>query len=200
MIKAIVFDLWETLGTKNVAVSKLLQEKFDIPETDDYVRKYEEAVQLKPWETEDQMARSFLSEFGREQSLENIEFVINIFKQGIAKATIFGGMRELLVAIKQKGLKLGLLSNTTIFESVVLENLEIRDLFDAVVFSWHKGNLKPSHEAFKHILGELGVSEEEALFIDDGKKNVESAKVLGMQGILFKGIETLKNRMAELGI
>ena len=200
MIKAIVFDLWGTLGTKNVAVSKLLQEKFDIPETDDYVRKYEEAVQLKPWETEDQMARSFLSEFGREQSLENIEFVINIFKQGIAKATIFGGMRELLVAIKQKGLKLGLLSNTTIFESVVLENLEIRDLFDAVVFSWHKGNLKPSHEAFKHILGELGVSEEEALFIDDGKKNVESAKVLGMQGILFKGIETLKNRMAELGI
>src|SRR3989338_6856407 len=200
MIKAIIFDLWETLVTKNVGVSKLLQEKFDIPKTDDYIRKYEEAVQLEPWETENQMAKNFLSKFGVEQSLENIAFVINVFKQGIVNATLFGGMRELLVSLKQKGLKLGLLSNTTVFESVVLENLEIRDLFDAVVFSWQKGNLKPSHEAFKHVLDELGVSEKEALFIDDGKKNVESAKVLGMQGILFEDIETLKKRIAEFDI
>lgn len=76
MIKATIFDLRETLGAKNVGVSKLLQEKFDIPKNDDYVRKYEEAVQLKPWEIENQMAEKFLSEFGIEQSLENIEFVI----------------------------------------------------------------------------------------------------------------------------
>src|SRR3989344_2683488 len=188
MIKTIIFDLWETLGTKNVGVSKLLQEKFNIPKTDDYRRKYEEAVQLKPWETEDQMAKNFLSEFEIEQSLENIEFVINVFKQGIVKATLFDGMRELLVALKQKGLKLGLLSNTTIFESVFLENLGIKDLFDAIVFSWHKGNLKPSHDAFKHILGELGVSEGEVLFVDDGKKNIESARALGIQTILFEDV------------
>ena len=96
MIKAIIFDLWETLGTKNVGVSKLLQEKFDIPKTDDYIRKYEEAVQLEPWETENQMAKNFLSKFGVEQSLENIEFVVNVFKQGIIKATLFGGMREII--------------------------------------------------------------------------------------------------------
>ena len=200
MIKAIIFDLWETLGTKNVGVSKLLQEKFDIPKTDDCIRKYEEAVQLERWETEDQMAKNFLSAFGIEQSLENIEFVIDVFKQVIVRATLFGGMRELLISLKQKGLKLGLLSNTTIFESVVLENLEIRDLFDAIVFSWHKGNLKPSHVAFKHILGELDVSEGEALFVDDGKKNIESAKAMGMQAILFEDIETLKKRISELGV
>ena len=200
MIKAIIFDLWETLGTKNIGVSKFLQEKFDIPKTNDYRRRYEEAVQLKSWETEDQMAKNFLSEFGIKQNPENIAFVINVFKQGIVNATLFGGMRELLVSLKQKGLKLGLLSNTTVFESVVLENLEIRDLFDAVVFSWQKGNLKPSHEAFKHVLDELGVSEKEALFIDDGKKNVESAQALGMQAILFEDIETLKKRIAEFDI
>jgi len=200
MIKAIIFDLWETLGTKNVGVSKLLQEKFNIPKTDNYGRKYEEAVQLKPWETEDQMAKNFLSEFGIEQSLENIEFIVGVFKQGIVKATLFGGMRELLVDLKHKGLKIGLLSNTTIFESVVLENLEIRDLFDAIVFSWHKGNLKPSQDAFKHILDELGVSEGEVIFIDDGKKNIESAKALGIQAILFEDIEILKKRIGELGV
>ena len=200
MIKAIIFDLWETLGTKNVGVSKLLQEKFNIPKTDDYVRKYEEAVQLEPWETENQMAKNFLSKFGAEQSLENIEFVIDVFNQGIVKATLFGGMRELLVSLKQRGLKLGLLSNTTVFESVVLENLEIRNLFDAVVFSWHKGNLKPSQEAFKHIIDELGVSKEEAVFTDDGKKNIEAAKSFGMQGILFENIEVLKKSLVELGV
>ena len=35
MIKTIIFGLWETLGTENVAVSKLLQEKFGISK---YVR------------------------------------------------------------------------------------------------------------------------------------------------------------------
>lgn len=200
MIKAVIFDLWETLGTKNIAVSKTLQEKFHISKTDDYGRKYEEAVQLERWETEREMAEHFLSEFGVEISSENIEFVIEVFKQGIVKATLFGGMRELLVSLKQKGLKVGLLSNTTIFESVVLEHLEIRNLFDAIVFSWQKGNLKPSHEAFNHILGELGVSKEETVFIDDGKKNVEAARSLGMQGIVFENIEALKKSIAEIGL
>lgn len=200
MITTIIFDLWDTLGTKHIGVSRLLRERFDIPKSEDYMRKYEEAVQLKPWETEEHMAQNFLFEFGVEQSSENADFVIDVFRRGIAAATLFDGMRELLILLKHKGLKLGLLSNTSIFETSVLDRLEIRDLFDAMVFSWQKGNLKPSHEAFIHILDELGAVKEETLFVDDGKKNVEAAKALGMQGLIFQDADTLKKSLVELGV
>ncbi len=200
MIKVIIFDLWETLGTKKVGISQVLQEKFSITKTDDYMRRYEAAVQLKPWETEEHMARSFLLAFHVEESVENIEFVVDVFRQGIANATLFNGSRELLVSLREKGLKLGLLSNTTIFESAVLDKLGLRDLFDVTVFSWQKGNLKPSHDSFRHILGEFGVSEREAIFVDDGKKNVESAEALGMQGIIYKDVETLRKALSDLGL
>ena len=44
------------------------------------------------------------------------------------------------------------------------------------------------------------MSEEEALFVDDGKKNIESAKALGIQAILFEDVETLKKHIGELGV
>jgi HAD superfamily hydrolase (TIGR01509 family) len=198
--KAIIFDLWETLGTKNVAVSRLLKEKFSIPKADDYLQKYEEAVQLDQWNTEEEMARNFLLKFQINQTPENIEFVITVFKEAIIKATLFDGMRDLLISLKEKGLKIGLLSNTTIFESVVLENLEIRNLFDAIVFSWHKGALKPSEEAFKHILDELAVSASEAIFIDDTEKNVVAAGKQGIPAIQFKSVSELNAKLYELGI
>ncbi len=192
MVDTVIFDLWETLGTKNISVSSVLQDELGIPSTDGYTRKYEEAVQLVPWMTENEMARNFLSEFGVEQHPENIDFVVNVFRQGIENATLFDGMRELLIDLKQRGLKIGLLSNTTVFESAVLDNFGIKDMFDAIVFSWQKGNLKPSHESFNHILDELGTTAEKALFIDDGRKNIESARALCMQAIQFKSVASLK--------
>lgn len=191
MIKAIIFDLWETLGTKNVAVSKTLQEKFHISKTDDYVRKYEEAVQLKSWGTEREMAENFLSEFGIEKSLENIEFVIDVFKQGIVKATLFGGMSKLLGSLKQGDLKLGLLSNTTIFESVVLENLKIRNLFDEVIISSELGVAKPNPIFFKQVIDILKENPENLLFIDDNPSNVKAAQKLGIESYLFRDIEDI---------
>jgi putative hydrolase of the HAD superfamily len=198
--KAIIFDLWETLGTKNVAVSRLLKEKFSIPQTDDYLRKYEEAVQVNQWNTEEEMARNFLLKFQVDQTPENIEFVIDIFKEAIIKATLFDGMRDVLISLKEKGFKIGLLSNTTIFESVVLENLEIKNLFDAIVFSWHRGALKPSKEAFGHILDELAVLASEVVFVDDTEKNIVAARKQGIPAIQFKSVPELSMRLRELGI
>lgn len=198
MTEAIVFDLWETLATKNVPVSSLLRKRFDIPETSDYVRKYEEAVQLRPWDSEDQMARGFLRAFGRADDPDSVAFATGVFRQGIDRATLFDGVPELLGSLRQQGLKLGLLSNTTIFESAVVEKLGIGKLLDAMVFSWEIGVLKPEHEAFAHVLGELGVPPEAAVFADDGIRNVESARDYGMQAIVFEGIGPLKQVLAAL--
>jgi len=183
MVKLIIFDLWETLGTKNVAVSKLLREKFNISNSSDYMRKYEEAVQLHHWKTEEEMAINYLHNFGIEITKDNVKFVVDV-----------------LIQLKKKGYKLGLLSNTTIFESTVLDLLNIKDLFDVVVFSWHKGNLKPSKEAFDHILNEFKVLPKNAIFIDDTEKNILAAKSYGIEAIRFISVSKLISDLEKLKI
>jgi HAD superfamily hydrolase (TIGR01509 family) len=195
MIKAIIFDLWETLGTKNIGISKSLQEKFQIQKTEEFMERYESSVQLKDWNSEKEMALNFLKEFGIESTDKNIEFVVNLFNQGIDNATMFGGMKDLLLELK-KSYKIGFISNTTVFESVILEKWEIKDIFDATSFSWNLGIKKPTKEIFDITLEKLGIKPEEAVFIDDSEKNIIKAGEYGINTILFKSVDDLKNELS----
>lgn len=196
----IIFDLWETLGTKNVGISKSLQEKFGIPRTDDFLKQYEMAVQVQEWSTEAEMAKSFLATFGVEASEDNIDFVIALFRKGVSDATLFDGVPELLTALKERGCKLGLLSNTTVFESVVVKTLGLEKFFDVTVFSWQKGNLKPSPEAFDDIIAQLGVSKDQVLFVDDAEKNILAAREYGIHAVQFESVPLLLEELARLGV
>ncbi|MBU0612374.1 HAD-IA family hydrolase [Patescibacteria group bacterium] len=197
MVKAIIFDLWETLGTKNVGISKSLQDKFGIEKNADFMHLYENSVQLKEWETEEEMAKSFLKEFQIEQNNENIKYVVNLFREGIEKATMFSGMKDLLLKLK-KNYKLGFISNTTVFESVVLDKWGIRDVFDVVSFSWELGIKKPAKEIFNITLQKLEVNPYEAIFIDDGEKNISKAKEYGLNGIVFKTAGQLQDELKKM--
>ncbi len=196
MIKAVIFDLWETLGTKNVGVSNSLREKFGIEKTPDFMKKYETAVQLVPWKTQEEMATNFLKSFSLPMSDENSKFITDLFNQAIVKATLYPGMNDLLVELGKK-YKLGLLSNTTVFESVVPQNWGIDNFFEAKVFSWQINSLKPAKKNFDAICSKLGVSLEESVFIDDGEKNVQAAKDLGVRGYTFTGVEALKRDLKQ---
>lgn len=199
MIKAIIFDLWETLGTKNVGISKSLQDKFGIEKTPDFMHLYETSVQLKEWRSEEEMAQNFLKEFKIEQGEENIKYIIDLFRKGVEDATMFSGIKEILQELK-RNYKLGFISNTTVFEAVVLDKWGIRDLFDVVSFSWELGIKKPTKEIFDITLNKLEVSPEEAVFIDDGEKNISMAEEYGLNGIIFKSAEQLTKALKELGI
>jgi HAD superfamily hydrolase (TIGR01509 family) len=198
MIKAVIFDLWETLATKNVGISKSLQQRFGIPKDDNFLVAYERAVQLTKWESEEAMARNFLAEFRLVDNQESIDFIVDLFGQGIQNATLFAGVKDLFLSLKQADLKLGMLSNTTVFESVVLKNLGLESVFDAVVFSWHKGNLKPSPASFEDILSQLGVAKDEVIFIDDTEKNIFAAEKCGIRSIRFESVERLKSELERL--
>ncbi len=200
MITTLIFDFWETLGTKNSSVSKALREKFGIAKDKDFLQLYEKSVQVQQWTSEEEMANNFLLEFKIEQSVENVSFVVNLFRKGIAEATLFDGMRELLNSLKQKGYKLGLLSNTTVFESAVLKNLGIDTIFDALVFSWHKGHLKPSAEAFDQIVNELGVPKDQVVFVDDTEENSIAAGKYGLLALKFTSVSDLRSDLKKLDI
>ncbi len=57
MLKLIIFDLWETLGTKNIGISKTLREHFGIEETPDFFQRYGKSIQLEKWNNQKEMAK-----------------------------------------------------------------------------------------------------------------------------------------------
>lgn len=92
--------------------------------------------------------------------------------------------------------KTALLSNAWSHLRDWLENLwHIADAFDEIIISSETGVAKPDERAFRIALERLGVAAQEAVFVDDFSENVEAARRLGMQGVLF---QSTRQMMAEV--
>lgn len=198
MIKVVIFDLWNTMAVKNITVEKVLSKHFGI--TNCNCKDYEKAVQLNKWKTKEGMAKGFLKYFKIPINEKNIKFVVDIFDIGINRATIISGMKGLVKDLK-RNYKIGMLSNTTIFESkIICCKYFLSHLFDAEVYSWQITSLKPDFKNYKIITKKLKVKPSECVFVDDTKINVDAAKKLGMKGIVFKNVNQCKKDLKKLGI
>ena len=70
---------------------------------------------------------------------------------------------------------------------------ELEELFDAVVLSSEIGAIKPMQEAYQAAANRLGLRINECLMVDDIMVNVEGARRVGMQAVLFEDLEQCKN-------
>ena len=59
--------------------------------------------------------------------------------------------------------------------------------------SGEEGVTKPDLRIYQILLDRYGLKAEECLFVDDRLENVEAARALGMQGIVFKNCEETKS-------
>lgn len=97
--------------------------------------------------------------------------------------------RELIDFIKQSRPKIkpALCSNFSgTLRPLIRDKYKIENLFDVIVVSSEVKMVKPQPEIYQLTLQQLGVTPQEALFIDDQEKNVEGAEVVGMRGIVYK--------------
>lgn len=78
---------------------------------------------------------------------------------------------ELLQTLKEKGMKLGLISNCAPEEVSSWSTSKLADYFDAVVFSYEVKVAKPSPEIYHKACKKLDVTPEDAVFIGDGGAN-----------------------------
>jgi epoxide hydrolase-like predicted phosphatase len=82
--------------------------------------------------------------------------------------------------------KTGVISNAWPDLRQYLAEKKMDDAFDALIISAEVGVMKPEPKIFQLALDKLGVKPREAAFVDDTPVNVDAARALGMQGILFK--------------
>jgi len=83
---------------------------------------------------------------------------------------------------------------------VALERYEFLQWFDGIVVSGAEKMRKPTPEFYQILLDRYDVKAEEALFIDDNKRNVLAAEKMGIKSIHFISAEQLKSELSQLEI
>ena len=72
--------------------------------------------------------------------------------------------------------------------------------FEGIVVSGAEKTRKPFTEIYQITLDRFKIKAEESLFIDVNKRNIDGAKVLGLQGIHFLSSQQLRKELEKKGI
>lgn len=111
----------------------------------------------------------------------------------------FEGMRDIILNLKKKGIKLCLLSNISKYFAEHSNEIPILSLFDKLVMSGPIGIVKPSYEIFDYLCKECDLDPQKTLFIDDNSANIEGAKKYGIHTYHFDfDVAGLKKYLEEI--
>jgi putative hydrolase of the HAD superfamily len=99
---------------------------------------------------------------------------------------LFPETRDVLKELKDRGLKLGIISNFDTRIYSVLDDLKIRDFFDAVTTSSEAGSSKPDRGIFEAAARALQLPAASILLVGDSPQDdIEAALKLGMSAVLI---------------
>ena len=102
---------------------------------------------------------------------------------------VLPGALEMLRAVRERGVPLGLLTNgSREFQRRKLERFDLEDFFEVVVVEGEFGVGKPDPRVFHHALEALGVAPEGAWMVgDDLARDMAPARALGITAIWVDG-------------
>jgi len=111
------------------------------------------------------------------------------------------GVEALLVDLRARLPETSLyaLSNYPPWYRWIEERCHLDRLLDGAFVSYEMAARKPDPAAYLGPCDKLGVKTEEALFIDDRKRNCAAARALGMDTVVFVGAEDLRQELARRG-
>ncbi len=118
----------------------------------------------------------------------DVQTMMRRVRQTDPAAVVRPEMRQLIAAVRARGLRLGILSNELelFYGAEFLGRMGIVDEFDAVVDATHTGILKPDPRAYAQAVGQLRLAAEEVLFVDDQFRNIAGAVKSGLQTQYFE--------------
>ncbi|WP_300386805.1 HAD family phosphatase [Clostridium sp.] len=143
------------------------------------------------------------------EAIENISLRNEDYREDIKKA--FENWYDILIPInetveilkdlKENGYNLYYLSNFhDIAFKKVKEKYDFFNLFDGGVVSYEDKLLKPDERIYKAILERYSLVPKESIFIDDTKINVDAAKEVNIEAIVFENANKLKEDLKYLGL
>ena len=102
--------------------------------------------------------------------------------------------------LRAGGIKAGVLSNMFIgLAKLIRAKAPWRDRFDDFTLSAEIHEVKPDAAIYEHSLKQLSVAPGEALFLDDREVNIDGARAVGMEGLLFKTPSQVREALKAWG-
>ncbi len=106
---------------------------------------------------------------------------------------------KLIEELKAAGHRLFFLSNMPKPMATHLEtNFPLHEWFDGGVFSGRVNFVKPGPEIFELACKHFGVTPESCVFLDDHPENIDAAKALGWDALLFKSATDVRPALMAL--
>jgi putative hydrolase of the HAD superfamily len=102
--------------------------------------------------------------------------------------------------LRKSGIATAIVSNMPADIRHYLKNVEWLPAFDHYSFSCELDSLKPDAKIYEHTLSALNLHPSNALFIDDRTVNVDAAKALGLESVVFTDAESLHPYVRALGL
>ena len=195
MIKAVIFDLDNTLidflKMKRMACSEAIDAMIDAGLKIKKENALKELYSLySTYGIEYQkIFQEFLRKVNGGIDYKILAYGINAYrkvKEGFLSP--YPGVKETLIKLKQKNLKLAVVSDApTIQAWLRLTSLRLDDFFDAVVALGNKKKQKPNKLPFEAAMKKLHVKPSECLMVGDNPdRDIKGAKALGMKTCLAR--------------
>lgn len=174
MVKAVIFDMYETLvtlfesplyfGTQMAFDAGVEEERFQeiwqTAEVDRTIGKITlEEILERILRTNDRYSETKMNLIVSKRIRSREEAFEHLHKDII----------PMLRALKKKGILIGLISNCFSEEAMVIKKSVLYPYFDAVCLSFDEGLQKPNPAIFKMCLEKLNVQAEYCLYIGDGE-------------------------------
>lgn len=199
MYKNIIFDLGNVL--LDFRPEEYLKTK--IEEVDKVSEVHKELFQSEEWVMLD---RGTLTE----EEAKSI-IIKNSNKNGHLIKLAFENWYELLTPIeesvkvlkelKDEKYKVYFLSNFHLLAfEYVTKKYDFFNLFDGGIVSYKEKLIKPEDGIYKRIIEEYQIKPEESIFIDDSQGNIEGARKLNFETILFKNSKDLREKLKTYNV
>ena len=78
------------------------------------------------------------------------------------------------------------------------EKMDFLKYMDGAIFSYQYQIIKPDARIYEQLLKNYDLKAQECVFIDDKAENVEAAKAVGYQGIVFTTYEAVTKELEEI--
>ncbi|SKA58464.1 HAD family hydrolase [Enterovibrio nigricans] len=113
---------------------------------------------------------------------------------------LFGSL-ALLKDAKSAGYKVfALTDNVHEIVSHLQTRFDFWPLFNGAIVSAEEGCLKPGADIFNRLVTKYDVSPEESVFLDDVQANVDGAKSVGFEAIVFVNASQAREALSTLGV
>ena len=202
-VKAVLFDFWGTIveqGTYSPLRQsyKLLSVRLHFS---DYVQQFENVLMTKPYDDQTSAFQAVCEAFGIEQDQRLIDELIGLWNKNKLLAKPYPETVDVLKMLKEKGIKLALVSNSPSFSTEpILEKFKLGEYFDVLKLSYNSGKLKQD-SLISEAVKELGVKPTAALMVGDSiQTDMRGAEKAGVKGVLIdrRDVRTWEEKIKDL--